>query len=130
LNTVYVRYLRTSAPGYWVALDDCGSHVHDSYGHYYHAQVLNITSSAALNGIQKGSTYNAYIPGPYKCNLRFYVKFTFLLLLKILRKNKGWKGDISTNKNFWDTQYLSVGYQNSRTSSKFHLITIKNTRII
>jgi hypothetical protein len=66
--TVYGRYLSTSAPGYSVALDDCGGHVHDSYGYHYHAQVLNITSSAALNGIQKGSTYTAYIPGPYKCN--------------------------------------------------------------
>ena len=53
---VYGRYLSTSAPGYSVALDDCGGHVHDSYGYHYHAQVLNITSSAALNGIQKGST--------------------------------------------------------------------------
>ena len=56
--------------------------------------------------------------------------FTLLLLLKILKKTKGWKGDISKNKNFWDTQYLSVGYQNSRTSSKFHFIKMKNIRII
>ena len=82
---VYGRYLSTSASGYSVALDDCGGHAHDSYGYHYHAQVLNITSSAALNGIQKGSTYTAYIPGPYKCNLRFYVYL--VIIIKNFKKN-------------------------------------------
>jgi hypothetical protein len=66
---LYGRYLSTSAIGYSVALDDCGGHDHDSYGYHYHSQVLtiNVTNSSPT-GLQKGSTYTAYIPGPYKCN--------------------------------------------------------------
>ena len=36
---VYGRYLSESAPGYDVALDDCGGHYHEPEGYHYHAQV-------------------------------------------------------------------------------------------
>ena len=60
---VYGRYLSDTAPGYSIALDECGGHIHDSFDYHYHAQVLNVSVPAALStGIQKGS-YTAYIPG-------------------------------------------------------------------
>ena len=68
---IYGRYLSASAPGYSVALDDCGGHSHDNYGYHYHAQVLTlkVPGSGGPNpmGLSPGSNYTAYIPGPYNC---------------------------------------------------------------
>lgn len=37
--TIYGRHLSTGAPGYEVALDDCGGHAHGDYAYHYHTQV-------------------------------------------------------------------------------------------
>ena len=80
---IYGRYLDDTAPGYSIALDDCGGHTHspdtNSYGYHYHSQVLTQTITVASQGLTVGQTYNAYITGPYKC----------------------WKGDISKYPGFW-----------------------------
>jgi hypothetical protein len=68
---IYGRYLNESASGYSVALDDCGGHVHDNYTYHYHSQVLTQTATGGST-VSIGTTYTAYIPGPYKCNLIFH----------------------------------------------------------
>lgn len=80
---IYGRYLDDTAPGYSVALDDCGGHTHSpdtsSYGYHYHSQVLSQTVTTTSQGLTAGQTYTAFINGPYKC----------------------WKGDISQYPGFW-----------------------------
>ncbi len=77
---IFGRYLSPNAPGYAVALDDCGGHTHDSYGYHYHSQVVEVTAAQI-------GTYTAYIAGPYKC----------------------WKGDISKISTFWNRDQASYG---------------------
>jgi len=67
---VYGRYLSDTAPGYSIALDECGGHIHDSFDYHYHSQVINITGNTKLPGQTTPITsYFAYLPGPYKCNI-------------------------------------------------------------
>ena len=51
---IYGRYLDDTAPGYSVALDDCGGHIHSpdtsNLGYHYHAQVFSQTVSTSANG--------------------------------------------------------------------------------
>ncbi len=47
--SIYGRHLSTNAPGYNVALDDCGGHDHGTYGYHYHAQVYTeVTDSGCV----------------------------------------------------------------------------------
>ena len=68
---IYGRYLDTDAPGYSVALDDCGGHIHSpdssNLGYHYHSQVLTQTVAKSNIGLTAGQVYTAYINGPYKC---------------------------------------------------------------
>ena len=60
-----------SAPGYSIALDDCGGHTHlpdiENLGYHYHSQVLTQTVTTTSMGLKAGQTYRAFIFGPYKC---------------------------------------------------------------
>jgi hypothetical protein len=46
---IYGRYLSASAPGFVLGLDNCGGHIHDSYGsssgYHYHTQVVELETS-------------------------------------------------------------------------------------
>lgn len=76
---IYGRYLSENAPGYSVALDDCGGHFHDNYAYHYHTQVLTLTTTGALQKVTTGLTYAGSTVGPHKC----------------------WKADISKDVYFW-----------------------------
>jgi len=78
---IHGRYLSTSAPGYTVALDACGTHTHDGLGIHYHTQLLSLVTTGAMNGIASGQAYTGSTVGVYKC----------------------WRGDVSTAADpaFW-----------------------------
>lgn len=81
--SIYGRYLSTSAPGYSIALDDCGGHVHDGFVYHYHSQVKaaatdNQCSEYPTNA-PIGTEYPAFPPGVNQC----------------------WKADITSISGFW-----------------------------
>jgi hypothetical protein len=78
---IYGRYLHVNAPGYNIALDDCGGHAHGSLPYHYHAQVITAYTDAGCTerSVPVGTPYAAYPPGVNKC----------------------WKGNISAIPDFW-----------------------------
>ena len=95
---IYGRYLSTQAPGYILALDDCGGHSHDGYGYHYHTQIItgNVTTVQGHMGLK----YPLSTPGVYQC----------------------WKGNISTIPNFWgaDSQTIDDAYRPCCDSTSFY----------
>ncbi len=76
---IYGRHLQSTNDGYSTALDVCGGHSHGTYGYHYHSQLLNMTFPSTANGITAGTSYIAYLNGPYYCKIAFV-----LIYLKII----------------------------------------------
>jgi hypothetical protein len=65
---IYGRHLSSTNEGYSTMLDNCGGHLHDTYGYHYHSQVIEAyTSSGAAKGVTTGTAYAVFPPGVFQC---------------------------------------------------------------
>ncbi|GMH94843.1 hypothetical protein TrVE_jg9957 [Triparma verrucosa] len=96
---IYGRHTDALQEGADVDLDDCGGHVHTTYGYHYHSFVTLGRTTTSLDGVGGSGpfTFDTFDVSPSTC----------------------WKGDVSQIANFWESKQAAYDRSKSQTPTSW-----------
>lgn len=106
---IYGRHTDALQEGADIDLDDCGGHVHTTYGYHYHSFVTLGRTTTSLDGVGGSGpfTFDTFDVSPSTC----------------------WKGDVSQIANFWESKQAAYDRSKSqvREEAKLEILFISHS---